>query len=170
MNKSSLTVVALAALALTGCSVPVADSPVGEGPAPTAAEPSQPPVENTNATFGSAVTYTDGVSISVSTPAPFTPSDTAAGMDQPNAVVFNVTMTNGSAENVDPFLYATASSGGVEASEIFDSEHNVGGSPSTTVLPGQTITYALAFSVADPNQITLEIQPTFDHDAAIFTH
>ena len=126
-----------------------------------------------NLAFGDAVTYVDDVSISVSTPAGFTPGEYAAGADQEANLVFSITITNGSKENLDPRTYSKVSSGGVESSSIFDSGNPVGdlgGGPSTVILPGGTIAWMEAYSVKDPAAIIFQIAPSYDYNDAIFTN
>jgi hypothetical protein len=119
--------------------------------------------------FGKIITYTDGVSISVSTPAPYQPTEFAAGaVDGQSAVVFTVVVTNGSKETLDVAAFASANSGGKVASSIADLANNIGLSPSTSLLAGQTVQWQEAFSVADVNDITFQITPDFLHDKAIF--
>lgn len=163
--------IVLAVLTLTGCTPVVAtsspDGPAiaGESFAETPTEqPTQPP--NT-AAFGNAVTYEDGLAISVSIPTPFVPSEYAVGVTFPSSVLFNITVTNGTNTNFDPFLYATASAGGQEAAQIYDTA--VGLAPTTVLLPTQTVTYQIAFSVAETQGIVVQIVPGLDYRDAIFT-
>lgn len=122
--------------------------------------------------FGETITYDNDVSITVSAPVPLTPSETAFGADQANQLLFTVTIVNGSAENLEPSVYATASSAGVAATDIYDSGNaagDVGSSPTTTILPGGTATWLQGFSVADPSDLVLQISPSFDYDDVIFS-
>lgn len=125
-----------------------------------------------NPGFGETYTYEDGVTITVSAPAAYTPTEYAAGADQANNVTFTFTITNGSKENLDAFTYPQITSGGVEASMIFDNNDAVSGSaPSSTVLPGQSLTWTSAYSVADLNKLQVEVSPaSFAYDDAIFTN
>ncbi|NQX11018.1 DUF4190 domain-containing protein [Microbacteriaceae bacterium VKM Ac-2855] len=130
------------------------------------------PVGGADGAFGDTIAYDNNVTISVSAPSPFTPSETAFGADQANQVLVTMTITNGSAENLEPSVYATASSAGVAATDIYDSGNaagDVGASPTTTILPGGTATWVQAFSVADPADIVLQISPSFDYDDVIFS-
>lgn len=162
------------ALAFAGCSTPASSTPdpeatsapavevtVEEEPAP---EPPAIPV------FGDTISYPDGVSISVSVPSEYTPTEYAAGLvDGQSNVVFNFVLTNNSTENFDPTLvYATASSGGLEASGVFDTTDGIGFPPQTAVTPGNAIQWAQAWSVANPADITMEVAVGFDRDPALF--
>jgi hypothetical protein len=182
MQKISRALVALAvvtALALTGCSVvsaePVADptSTTDPKPAPPveAPEPAEEPVpvDDMIFAFGETIEYEDGMGLSVSAAVPFTPSQYAAGVDFPTSIVFNITVTNGTDAAYDPLVFGTLSSGGSEASQVYDMENNVGGSPTTAVLPGQSITWAEAWSVADASDLTYSLSPGFEYNDAIFT-
>lgn len=185
MNRTPLAVsAALAALLLlSGCSVAATG---GDSPkAPPAAEPSfapEPTQEPEPApepndmilAFGEAMTWEDGVSLSVSQPAPFTAGEYAAGVVPGQAqIVFTIVITNGSPAALDPMAYASVSSGGAEASAIFDSGNpagEIGMGPTTTILPGQTVQWLEAYSVADPNAITFQVSPSFEYEDAIFTN
>lgn len=120
--------------------------------------------------FGEIFTYENGVSISASAPAVYTPGKYAAGADQAQHITFNLTITNGSAEPLEPMAYGTLASAGTEGSQIFDTENNLNGGPSTVILPGGTITWAEAYSVADPASLILQIAPSFEYENAIFTN
>jgi hypothetical protein len=181
MKNTIAAVAAAAALLLTlaGCaSVPPA--PINE-PAPEAslaAPPEKPEVVPPPAldllAFGEAMTWEDGIQLSVSEAAPFTPGEYAAGViaGQP-AIVFTLVITNNSDAVLEPMAYGTLSSGGQEASEIFDMGNpigEIGGSPSTAILPGQTVQWLEAYSVVDPANLTFQVSPTFSHEDAIFTN
>lgn len=119
------------------------------------------------------MTWADEVSLSVSAAAPFAPGEYAYGADQAHNVVFTLVITNNSTEVLEPSTYARVSSGGAEASPIFDSGNplgEIGSSPSTAILPGQTVQWLEAFSIADPASITFQISPSFDYEDAIFTN
>ena len=184
--RTAITAVVTATLAfsLSGCiptarvSSPPSEPRGGESTSssdPTFAEqPSPGPSENLdNVAFGDAVTYADGVSISVSAPAEFVPSEYAAGADQGANVVFQLTITNGSDENLNPVTYSRVASGGIEASAIFDSGNSMGDiglGPTTVILPGGTITWLEAYSLTDPSSIVFQISPSFDYQDAVFTN
>ena len=165
---------------LTACSTPAASAPdpqasaatVDEKPAETA-----PAVNELIKPFGEVVTYKDGVSISVSAPTAFTPSnlDYLPLPEGQTSLVFKVVLTNNSDKPLKPGAIAQANSGGKPATYIADVANteypDLGMSPTTTVLPGQTLEWFTAFSVADPANITLDIAPgPFEYDTAIFTN
>ncbi|WP_460513729.1 hypothetical protein [Frigoribacterium salinisoli] len=150
-----------------------------EGSATAPAEPTTPDdasdgsagsATGENAAFGDTWQYDDGLTVTVSAPEPYTPSEYASGADQAEAVVFTITIENGTEANFDPSLsIPNVSSGGTEASRIVDFEGATGLPPSTTVPSGQSVSWQAAFSVVDPEQIVLDVAPSFDHDAAVFT-
>lgn len=173
----AITLVAVAALGLTGCGgVQTTEKPAPEASvaAPVVEETPEPPVENPLIQpLGGVVTYTDGVSISVSTPADFVPTEYAAGADQAHQVVFTLVLTNGSTAPLDPYAYPTVSSGGAEATQIIDMDNPVGEvnfGPDTVVLPGQTVQWLQAYSIADPTKITVGVAPGLEYEDAIFTN
>jgi len=122
--------------------------------------------------FGDTATFEDGLGVAASAPAAFTPGEWAAGVEGYTQFVrVDITLTNGTAEAFDPALtYVTLSSGGAEGSQVFDSSSGIAGGPSTSLLPGQTVTFPVVFGVADPADVTLEINPgAWEYDAVIFS-
>ena len=165
----------LASLALVGCSSP-ATGTSGEA-APSMSEVQEsveataaPAEETLNKTpkFGETVTF-EGLSLGVSAPEVFAPGEYAYGADQASNVKFTITLTNTGDEGYDPALtYVTASSGQQEATQIFDD--SLAGAPSTTILPGQSVSYQVGFSVADPAQIVMDVTGGFDYDEVTYTN
>lgn len=140
------------------------EEPVADAPAPAPSE---------NLAFGDTMVWQDNVEMTVSAPESFTPSEFAAGADLPQNIVFTITITNNSAENLEPLTYSRLSSGGQEGSQIFDSGNSageIGMSPTTVILPGQSVTWKEAWSVMDPNSLTMQIAPNWEHEDAIFTN
>lgn len=123
--------------------------------------------------FGETLAWEDGVSMTVSAPEPFTPSDLAVGADQAVNVVFTLTITNDSSENVQPIVVSTLSSGDTEASRILDvgaEGGQVGIPPTTPIVPGDSITWQEAWSVADVGSLTMRTAPSFGYEAVVFTN
>lgn len=121
--------------------------------------------------FGETAKF-EGLTIGVSAPSPYTPSETAFIGDTktPNNVKMTVTITNTGSEAYDPILTSsTVSSGGQEALAVTDSEKNVGIPPTTKVLPGKSVSYDVAFNVADPNDLQLDVTGGFAYDTVTFT-
>lgn len=124
-----------------------------------------------NLTFGETFTYEDGLALTVSAPEPYTPGEYAFGAEQAANVLLTVTIVNGTTENFDPTLaYPSVSSAGVEGDDIIDSDAGLNLAPQTAVPAGQTITWQVAFSVADAAQMVLEISPSpFDYESVVYT-
>lgn len=180
----ALSVAALgAAMTLSGCSfIPPASTPPppavqeeAKAPEPTVPEVTpEPDPSDMIVGFGDVLTYENGVSLSVSLPQPFQPSDHAAGATQAHHVLITIKLTNGSDEILDPFPYGIMSSGGVESSEIFDISFDgegldLGNMPSGKILPGKTIEWVEGWSVSDLTDMQYEISPSsFEYLDAIF--
>lgn len=166
------------ALVLAGCATP--GQPTGHVVTPAASQTPEALTEETPepspyAKFGETYTWADNVSITVNGPSPFVVSNTGIGtIIGQQDLAFVVTFFNGSENPIEvSSSYATASAGGKEASKIFDVGNavgRIGETPSTSVLPGQSVEWVIGFSVADPNSIVFEIQPGFAYDKAIFTN
>jgi hypothetical protein len=176
-----LTLAASAGLALTGCMItPTGTSvnpPASHAPrsSPTATLPYPSPSAEAaalNPKFGETESYEDGVTLTLSAPQPLTPSDYAAGATNPVNLRFTITIHNGSSKNFSPALVSvTASSGGKEGSQIFDSgANNLGMHPSTDVLPGGDISWDVGFSVMDQASTIVQIRPGMAYQETIFTN
>lgn len=140
-------------------------------PEETTPEESETSERDMTFAFGQTVTYDDGISVTISKPAAFKPSEYAAGTEGfSKFVIFTITILNKSGKTFDPGLTSeSVMSGDVEGSEIFDSEHNLGGSPSTKILNGRKVTYKVAFGVRNPADLVMEFAPSWEHDSAMFT-
>lgn len=166
---SAASAALLASLLLAGCSTPTDTTPP---PAANSKEPSpEAPQQDGTVAFGESYAYEDGVTLTVSAPEPFEPSEFASGTDLAHQVIFTYTVTNGSNETLDAGAYITASSGGVEAIPIYDTEQEVSFDPSTSILPEQSITWRRAWSVADLDNIVMQVTPlSFVYSDIIFTN
>lgn len=125
-----------------------------------------------NPQFGETYVYENGLEVTISAPQPYAPSEYAfVGEPAPPAfVVFDITVTNGSQTNYEPGIFSvTLQSGSVEGEQVYDSANGVGGTPSTTLLPGRDSVFRMAFGVTDPDDLVLEVTPGFDYESAIFT-
>lgn len=109
-------------------------------------------------TFGDTYTYDDGLAVSMSQPEEFSAGETAAGAEGFDTFVqMEVTLENATGADFDPNLtHISASSGGEEASAVFDSTQGLEGPPTTTLLDGQSTTYTIGFGVADADDLTVE--------------
>lgn len=173
-KKFSIAFAILFALILTGCSTP-STTPSSDASVATPAPSASPKEKNTLKAFGGVNTWDNGVSISVSEPVPFEATRNAAGVVEGQAhVIYTLVLTNGTDKVLEGMsLYETVSSGGVEAHAISDSGHSLGSigfAPTTSVLPGQTIKWMVAYNLADPKSVTFEISPGFEYKKAIFTN
>lgn len=170
-------------MALSACGTSAASTPDPEASVAVVEEPTEeptaevtpPPVDNLIKQFGEVVTYEDGLSVSLSPPTPFTPGEYAQGvLDGQVPMVFKVVLTNGTGVAMDPYTFVTVSSGGAESSLIGDVQHpdygDIGLSPTTQVLPGQTVEWYVGFSIADATNITAEVSTGFAYESAIFTN
>ncbi|MDO5681658.1 MAG: hypothetical protein Q4G46_02350 [Propionibacteriaceae bacterium] len=183
MNTVTRLGLALSAVLLTaGCAglpasttttAPVGDNrPATSAPAaPTTTEPAPSPTPTNNgvAALGETYLWTDGLAVTVSKPSPYKPSEYAAGADEfKQSVVFDITIVNNTGGTWDPGMFqATVQSANQEGSRIFDSSNNLG-EPSTKLLNGREATFKLAFGVADPADIVMEVTPDWDHQSAMF--
>lgn len=155
MKKHLITLFAVTALVLTGCS----------GPSPVAPETAE--VVSLNAIFGETVTYEDGVSVSVSVPEAYIPTDSAAGTsDGDSNVIFTITVANGSKDSVDVAGWPTVISGGQKGSAIIDDI--VGNHHAEEIKPGKSTSWKEAFSVKDASDISLSYSAGVDKKDVAF--
>lgn len=96
--------------------------------------------------FGATATWPDGVSLSVSAPKPFKPSESAAGVESAKKfVVVEVTLKNGSKAPVESSMASLrATSGDQKAESVFDSAKGIEMS-SSRVLPGKSLKWRQVF-------------------------
>jgi len=190
--KKTLAGTGIIVLVLAGCSSKTA-SPLGAGAettyppssptssydpegglAPSTTDEYTPPDPSTEADatahFGSeGYKWEDGLEIAVGQPVVFTPSEYAAGTGKGTSVKFKITITNKTGKAYDASMLTTsAQSNTEEAEEIFDTENGLGGSPSTQVLAGRTVTFSVGYTVANAKDVVLEVKPGFDYKPAMF--
>lgn len=124
--------------------------------------------EGGTAAFGEVFEYTDGIAVSVTAPAEFTPGEYAYGTDgEGTPMKFEVTLVNGSSENFDAALLTEQLSSAGTSGE-FIADEGIDGYATGTVLPGKSLTYTVGYMVADPADVQVEVSPGWDYDAAIF--
>ncbi|GAA4373342.1 hypothetical protein [Agromyces bauzanensis] len=160
-----------------GFPLPGEDAPGGDPDAqPEAPGAPEAPVAGDLA-FGETTTWGDGVALTVSAPEPYTPSDVAVGATRANHVVFTLTITNNSAEDLQPLPLPSLSSGDQEVSQIFDigsdvlgAGDDVGFPPTAVVEPGGSVSWRAAWSLDDPSALTLQVAPGFLYPSATFTN
>ncbi|OZD81446.1 hypothetical protein CH273_12070 [Rhodococcus sp. 05-339-2] len=139
---------------------------------PDVSQESQPSTaaESTNSTFGQAFTFKNNLAVSVDPPVPYAASASSTASGTGEVVAFTITIVNGSSENYDPGLFSVSlQSGNVEAEQIFDSANDIGGGPTTVVLPTREATFQVAFEVGDPSDLVMQVSPGFEYRDAIFT-
>ncbi len=162
---ASLLASLLVACSSTDGTVSKVESPVAEASATENGSPATKEKAPTNPAFGDTYTWDDGLAVAVSEPSEFSPSEYAAGtVEGQSNIIFDVTVTNGTSEDIESSLVnITVSSGGKEASAIFDTE---GGTDfvSSTILPGKSLSWKVAYSVADPADVQMTVDNVVDFD------
>lgn len=110
--------------------------------------------------FGQTYTWPGGLSVRVSRPKPFAPSEYASFDKAPNYREFEITLINKTGAKVDgSIVYLTVQSGDQEMTEVFDSEKGLNGTPSTPLLDGRQARWRTAFGVKNPRDIVLQFNP-----------
>lgn len=137
--------------------------------APPAAEPLI--TGSGQAKFGQTYGWPAGLEVSVAPAVPFTPSETSSADPAAAYASFTVTITNRTGAPYDPTeFFASATSGGKEADQIFDSANGFVGSPTTAVLNGRGSSFVIGFGVENAADVVMEVSPGYDYDGkAIFT-
>ncbi len=141
---TSLSIAAAIPLLVASCSVGASSSDGG----PTASDGATASTESvTEGTIplGGTFTSSDEITLGISKPTSFKPSQYAYVKGQSAfAVIFK--LTNGSTEPYEPTdTYATASAGGVECERGFDSQLGVDADPATAVLPGHSVSWKVGW-------------------------
>lgn len=115
--------------------------------------------------FGETFAYDDGLEVTVGELGAFEPSEWAWGEGE-EYVVVTVTITNGTGEVFDPSGFSTtASSAGREAEEVWDTDSGIEGAPQTSLQPGKSVSFEVAYGVDDAADVTLDVSPDwFEHD------
>lgn len=200
MKKTTLrltTLTVAAAFALTGCAGTIPGDPsedttstsssssedlVDTNPEADAAEdapadeepvedsPTEDPVADYQVTFDETFEWEDGTKATISKPVNYTPSTYAAGGEgYQHHVKMTVKIVNDSSLPLDAsFTSPNVTSGEREGDEIFDD--NVGGGPTSSILPGRTVSFDVAYGVDDPADVVAEFSPTWDHDYAYWSN
>jgi len=163
------------ATAPTGVNRPTTTSATTTTAAPTTTTTAAPTTTTeappVNSKLGEAFTYKNGLAVTVGQPSPYTPSHSQSGASPGDKyVVFTITVINKTATNYEPGSFrATVQSANVEGNSVFDSANGIGGSPTTLVLPGRESKFKLAFGVADPKDLVVQVTPGYSYKPAIFT-
>lgn len=194
-NKiAALAATAVLAAALAGCSGAsnTVTAPTTQPPAPAASSapsadpwaswaasndpaPASTPAAQDVAAFGGAVTFPEGVKVTVSQPHAVKAAEFAAGAVEGKIVVLTLSVTNGSAKPLDGSLmsYVKMNYGasGAQAENAFDSSAGLGAGMLSTILPGETQSVKLGFGVpaAGYGAVRVEVSgPSFDDQPAVF--
>lgn len=174
-----LALAILIALFFVGCATPAASSPDPAASAAVVEEPTQtPPAPDlSKVAFGEVFTYEDGVSVSVSAPVAFVPSEWSSASTSPEDTqwyYFKIVLSNNSGADIDPYTIESVSSGGKESPSVFDMGNEevgaIGDIPTTSVQPGQTVEWLVGYGLSDPASITFDIQPGFQYEETTFTN
>lgn len=146
------------------------------GPAPLppgATAPASDGSSNTpaTATFGQRVTYENGLAVEVTAPQAYRPGQYSVGHDRDRAIRFEVTIVNGSSEQIDAITAVVRGThDGRDAPMIFDSAKGLNGPPQGVILPGNSITFPVALSIGkEPGALQVDVTPGFLSDPAVFT-
>jgi hypothetical protein len=175
--RSALAVAAILALgSVTACGsssntvTPGSTAPAA--PASSAAAPA--PEAKTNGVFGDTITFPSGIAVKV-TPAVVPAAQYAYGAVEGKIVTFDVSVTNGSKEEINGALMGspkvTYGAQGTAAQSANDIQAGIGAAYLSTILPGETQTVKVGFGIpaAGFADVRVEIMaPNFTDKAAIF--
>jgi hypothetical protein len=135
-------------------------------------EPSEMPVpepsDSENMRIGQRYQYKDGLTVSVSRPVKFRPSEDAQG-GEGVSIKFVVTYTNSSSSSFDPsHVSMRVLSGGVEGHDVYDPSNGLKGEWNTDPLPsGRSRQYVVGFSALDPTEVQITIMTSLDKYEAV---
>ncbi len=127
-------------------------------------------VSANSASFGQTVTWDDGISLSISAPETYEPTEAAADSDGfDEAVKFVVTVTNDTQESFSLlFVITEVTSGGADGAQIFDYGEGLG--LSFEDLPvGEEVDIDQAFAVEDANDVVITVTPDLLYDEVEFS-
>jgi hypothetical protein len=179
-NRLRVAMTALAlVMGLAGCATatptkddaPKAGTNADKKPtAKSAAKPKAKQPDLSSLHFGDTAKWPNGLTITVSKPTAFTPSDTSMGGGKHN-LRMTLTVVNGTPKPIEPILISTSmQSGDKEAEPVFDSAKGIEAAPSTKLLKGRQAKWDIAFAVKNPRDLVLEVGAgDFTSDSAIFT-
>jgi predicted small lipoprotein YifL len=163
MNKKSLAVLSAAAfvvasLSLTACGNKTPkDRPASEA---TAVEEVAP---TASIGFDSPLDLGDGVSITVSTPAAFTPTIFASNyLKGQVANVFSMDVTNGGTADLDlSTLSLVVESGSAFCSEVLDGDSGINGAPLESLAAGASTSFKYGVTCDAKKGVPLNLKITF---------
>lgn len=171
--RPSWALIATSALFLLGCSsggpeiVPPAE-------APTVTEASTKATWNFEdhvTSLGVRFKWDDGLAMTVGPPKPFVPSRSAARENRFTTILaFVVKIDNETDKPYNPELaYCSGISGGEPMAPLIDSEKGIKGTPFGRVLPGKSVSYKVAFEVADRRDIQVTCSTGFEYGDITWT-
>lgn len=121
--------------------------------------------------FGQSFTYEDGTTITVTVPAPYQPSSSAAiGAGSARTVAMKVTVTNGTAKPLNlAGVNIQAAAGDQAAERVFDTAKGVGFA-GQTLPPGKRQTFTVAFGLPDgSSELRVQANPSwFGYEPVFF--
>lgn len=124
--------------------------------------------------WGQAYTYANGLAVTVTPPAPFSPSDTSAGHRAENqAVAWKITVKNGTPESfttASVSVYAKYGTAGEQAERVVDSAKGAGSDFEGSISPGRSATVTYVFDVPRAGLSFLDLEMTPDAFAYEGTH
>ncbi|MEV8143510.1 hypothetical protein [Specibacter sp. NPDC078709] len=180
--KKLLVALPLAALLLAGCSSAAptvdslagADSAVNQAEKP-AAETAEKPADR-SAALGETVTYESGVKVTVTSLGFQSVGEYAHGAIEGQAAVFELTVMNGSDEDLEAALMSlpkvTVGETNAQTESVTDMDSDLGLNMLSTILPGetQTVKFGAGIAAADAGAVRVEISGPnmFTDKAAIF--
>ncbi|MCC2315033.1 hypothetical protein [Cellulomonas xiejunii] len=111
--------------------------------------------------YGDPHSYGDGLEVAVNAPQRYTPSDNATGVDAGVPVKMQVVITNRTDEAFRPnTLQVSATSAGQPATAVWDPDQGVAlTGPDVSIPAGASIHFNIAFAVAEPGDVALELTP-----------
>jgi hypothetical protein len=173
MKYRALLILPVVTVLLAGCSATsgvASDDSAPPVSSSAAAPTSAAPVAKQNPTIGHSYKYDDGLVVSVSDAGKFEPSSSAAKEPADHYEAYKVTVKNGTNATFDPtIVQVDAQDGDTAAQEVTDIEKNVGLPPQVKLLPGKSVSWEAVFGLSKTPDVTIQVTPDFDHDAAIFT-
>lgn len=168
--RATITTLALLATAACGHTEnPVTDA----SPANTTVSTTKSIPDTTTATWGKRYTWSDGLAVEVAPPTACSPSKSAVAAAGTRAVLFTITVINGTPNPVNASLFgmgADVQVDGRRVESITDLSGPCGpGFGSGTVLPGKTFAFTMAYPVgAVPGEVQMVFKPRAGSPQAVF--
>lgn len=111
--------------------------------------------------FGQVHTYGDGLEVAVNPPQRYEPSRNATGVEAGTPVKMQVVVTNRTDTPFRPnTVLVNATSAGEPGTAIWDPDQGIGlTGPDVSIPAGASLHFNLAFAVADPGDVVVELTP-----------